>query len=78
MLTLPIEGAPERLTLGCQGDDLPLPGTWISLHQVAISAPIICTLTMPRDLDMTGRVGLHALIAVTTLTAVAEVTYLFM
>lgn len=75
MLTLPIEGAPERLTLGCQGDDLPLPGTWISHHQVAISAPFICTLTMPRDLDMTGRVGLHALIAV---TAVAEVTYLFM
>lgn len=77
MLTLPIEGAPERLTLGCQGDDLPLPGTWISHHQATISAPVICTLTMPRDLDMTGRVGLHALNAVTTLAAVAEVTYLF-
>lgn len=75
MRTIPIEGAPERLTLGCHGGGRPLLDTWIFHQHRPISAPIF-TMTTPLDLDMTGMVGLHALIAVTTLAMVVnEVTF---
>lgn len=78
MLTLRIEGAPERLIPVGHGDDPPLRVTWTSHHLPPIGAPII-TLTSPPGLVMTGMVGLHALIAVTTSTQVVdEVTYLYM
>jgi hypothetical protein len=76
MLTIRIEGAPERLTLGCHGNGRPLLDTWIFHQHRPISAPIF-TLTTPLGLAMTGMVGLHALIAVTTLALaqVNEVTF---